>query len=57
MAMGDNFNDLSMLQKVGHPVAMGNAEQEIKNIIPNHTTSNNEDGVGRAIYQALNVLK
>ena len=30
MAMGDNFNDLSMLQKVGHPVAMGNAEQEIK---------------------------
>lgn len=57
MAMGDNFNDLSMLQKVGHPVAMGNAEQEIKNIILNHTTSNNEDGVGRAIYQALNVLK
>ncbi|HEY4554059.1 MAG TPA: Cof-type HAD-IIB family hydrolase, partial [Bacillaceae bacterium] len=30
MAFGDNFNDISMLKKVGHSVAMGNAEQPVK---------------------------
>ncbi|QQZ09272.1 Cof-type HAD-IIB family hydrolase [Heyndrickxia vini] len=54
MAIGDNFNDLSMLKKVGYPVAMGNAEDEIKKVIANHTVKNDEDGVGKAIYQVLN---
>ncbi|MEK5521222.1 Cof-type HAD-IIB family hydrolase [Heyndrickxia sp. FSL W8-0423] len=53
MAIGDNFNDLSMLKIVGHPVAMGNAEDEIKKVIPTHTVKNDEDGVGKAIYQVL----
>lgn len=55
MAIGDNFNDLSMLKMAGYPVAMGNAEKEIKEVVANHTSSNDEDGVGKAIYQLLNV--
>lgn len=54
MAIGDNFNDLSMLKMAGHPVAMGNAESEIKEVVATHTSTNDEDGVGKAIYQLLN---
>ncbi|GAA5417309.1 phosphatase YwpJ [Paraliobacillus ryukyuensis] len=54
MAVGDNFNDLSMLNIVGHSVAMGNAEQTIKNKCTFTTTSNNEDGVAKAIEHFLN---
>ncbi len=30
MAIGDNLNDLSMLEKVGYPVAMENGAEEVK---------------------------
>ncbi len=32
MAIGDNLNDLSMLEKVGYPVAMENGAEEVKKI-------------------------
>ncbi|MFB1050184.1 Cof-type HAD-IIB family hydrolase [Paraliobacillus sp. JSM ZJ581] len=54
MAIGDNFNDLSMLEIVGHSVAMGNAEQTIKNACSTVTAKNSEDGVAKAIEQILN---
>ncbi|MBS4175354.1 Cof-type HAD-IIB family hydrolase [Bacillus sp. FJAT-49736] len=54
MAIGDNFNDLSMLLKVGYPFAMGNAEQEIKELCKYQADLNVNDGVGKAIAQMLN---
>jgi Cof subfamily protein (haloacid dehalogenase superfamily) len=53
MAIGDNYNDLSMLQVVGHSVAMGNAPEEIKAACKSVTTTNEFDGVGTAIKSAL----
>lgn len=53
MALGDNYNDLSMLRMVGHSVAMGNAEQEVKEACRYVTGLNTEDGVAEAIYKIL----
>ena len=53
MAIGDNANDFSMLERVGFPVAMGNAKEELKQIAKTVTTSNDEDGVAKAIYEYL----
>lgn len=50
MALGDNFNDFSMISTVGLGVAMGNAAPEIKNIAKYITNSNLNDGVAEAIY-------
>ena len=44
-AFGDNYNDLAMLQEVGHPFLMKNAPEDLKKIISNHTLSNDEDGI------------
>ena len=30
MALGDNLNDISMLERVGYPVAMDNLAPEVK---------------------------
>ncbi|MGG7176653.1 Cof-type HAD-IIB family hydrolase [Clostridium paraputrificum] len=49
MAIGDNFNDLSMLQKATHSVAMGNASDDIKKICKYVTLDNSKSGVGHAI--------
>lgn len=53
MALGDNFNDVSMLERVGKPVAMGNAAEEIKAICGEVTATNEESGVGKAILKVL----
>ncbi|WP_075983265.1 Cof-type HAD-IIB family hydrolase [Bacillus massilinigeriensis] len=53
MAIGDNFNDLSMLKKVGRAVAMGNAEEKIKAECHYVTATNMESGVGKAILEAI----
>jgi Cof subfamily protein (haloacid dehalogenase superfamily) len=51
MAIGDSFNDLSMLRIVGLGVAMGNAEDEIKRVCAVVTGSNDQHGVARAIRE------
>ncbi|MCM3567118.1 Cof-type HAD-IIB family hydrolase [Neobacillus mesonae] len=53
MAIGDNFNDISMLEKAGRAVAMGNASFEIKALCDVITESNEESGVGKAILEVL----
>lgn len=53
VAMGDNLNDMTMLRFVGHPIAMGNAVSELKDIATYITKSNNEDGVAYAIEKLL----
>jgi 5-amino-6-(5-phospho-D-ribitylamino)uracil phosphatase len=49
MAIGDNNNDISMLQCVGLGVAMGQAPQAVKDAARAVTASNSEDGVAKAI--------
>lgn len=53
MALGDNFNDVSMFQRVGRSVAMGNAVDEIKAMCDFVTATNDESGVGKAILALL----
>jgi HAD superfamily hydrolase (TIGR01484 family) len=49
MAIGDNFNDLEMLEFAGIPVVMGNASPEMKARGWMQTLSNDEHGVAAAI--------
>ncbi|MEK3992516.1 MULTISPECIES: Cof-type HAD-IIB family hydrolase [Robertmurraya] len=53
MAVGDNYNDLSMFRVVGRSVAMGNANEDIKEQCTHVTLRNDESGVGEAILKAL----
>lgn len=49
MAFGDSDNDLEMLSGVGIGVAMGNASDEAKELATYITTSNNQDGIAKAL--------
>lgn len=49
MAIGDNFNDLELLQATPNAVVMGNAPEEIKHYANYVTLSNDENGVAYAI--------
>lgn len=53
MAIGDNFNDIEMLDVAGIPVVMGNASPEMKQRGYLQTASNDECGVALAIEQVL----
>lgn len=49
MAIGDNLNDLEMLQFAGLPVVMGNSVPELKTLGWRETLSNDQCGVAAAI--------
>lgn len=49
MAIGDNHNDLSMLEYAGTPVLMANASDELKARGWTETSSNDQSGVAAAI--------
>ena len=51
VAIGDGSNDLEMLSAVGFPVAMGNADKEVKEIAKFITKSNDEAGVAHALNE------
>lgn len=54
MAIGDNFNDLEMLEFAGTPVVMGNASPELLEKENYHETlSNDESGVAAAIERFI----
>ncbi|MDQ3321894.1 MAG: Cof-type HAD-IIB family hydrolase [Acidobacteriota bacterium] len=54
MVMGDNFNDLEMLEYAGTPVLMGNAAPELlENENFHRTLSNDENGVALAIERFI----
>ena len=57
MAVGDNWNDLSMLEVAGFPVLMGNAPLDLHAMALERnwvtTGENHADGVAEAIYAAL----
>ena len=48
-AFGDGHNDIPMLKKVGHPVVMDNASDEVKAYAKYITKANLEDGVSHGI--------
>ncbi|USK41538.1 HAD family hydrolase [Cytobacillus firmus] len=53
MAIGDNYNDLSMFKRAGRSVAMGNADDIIKAQCDVVTSANEESGVAKAIWEVL----
>jgi hypothetical protein len=53
MAVGDNYNDIEMLEFAGHPFIMGNASKELRSRGWKLTRSNAESGVSAAIEHVL----
>lgn len=53
IAVGDGFNDLSMIQYAGLGVAMSNAQEIVKEKADQITKSNEEDGVAHIIEQYM----
>lgn len=51
MALGDNYNDLYMLAWAGTGVAMGNADQRLKDMADHVTDTNKNAGVAKAMYE------
>ena len=53
IAVGDGFNDLSMIEYAGLGVAMDNAPGEVKSRANFVTSSNDEDGVAKVIEKFI----
>lgn len=53
MAFGDNYNDLSMFERVKYSVAMGNADENIKSICKLVADTNYNNGVAKMIYKFI----
>lgn len=57
MAVGDNFNDLEMLEYVGQPVVMANAAPDLVRMVRERgwrlTATNDEDGVARILERVV----
>jgi Cof subfamily protein (haloacid dehalogenase superfamily) len=49
MAIGDGGNDISMIKYAGTGIAMGNADEEVKQAADYITTTVDEDGIGKAL--------
>jgi hypothetical protein len=57
MAVGDNYNDIEMLEFAGFPYIMGNATEELRDRGWRTTLGNNENGVALAVEEALEGLE
>lgn len=53
VAFGDDHNDFEIIRECGIGVAMGNAEDAIKEVADHITYSNEEDGVARFIAERI----
>lgn len=53
IAIGDNYNDIDMIEFAGLGIAMGNAPDHVKQYADYITLSNDEDGVAEAIKKYL----
>lgn len=53
MAIGDNYNDMEMLEFAGLPVVMGNAPEELKLPGWQVTATNDQSGVAQAVQDIL----
>jgi Cof subfamily protein (haloacid dehalogenase superfamily) len=48
-AIGDQANDIAMLKRAGLAIAMGNAPQNVRDVVHEITSANDADGVAHAI--------
>lgn len=55
VCIGDNENDISMIEYAGFGVAMGNAIKEVKDLADYITATNKEDGVAKAIKKIFDI--
>lgn len=53
IAIGDSYNDLSMIEFAGLGVAMGNAPDDIKEIADLVTETNMNDGVAKVVEEFI----
>lgn len=53
IAIGDGVCDITMIQSAGLGIAMGNAQYSVKRCTDYTTTSNEEDGVAKAIEEHI----
>jgi len=53
MAFGDYYNDIEMLEEAGVSVAMGNANNDVKNTAKHTTDSNDNNGIAKAINKYI----
>lgn len=53
LAMGDNINDIEMLQYAGIGIAMGNAVPELKAVADDVTETNNNDGIAISLHKYI----
>ncbi|MBT2697447.1 HAD family phosphatase [Bacillus sp. ISL-40] len=53
IAIGDNYNDMNMIEFAGLGIAMGNAPEQVKQIANDITLSNDEDGVAEALKKYI----
>ena len=53
IAFGDNYNDISMLKTAGLGIAMGNADDEVKNAADYVTDTCDSDGIAKALVKFL----
>jgi Cof subfamily protein (haloacid dehalogenase superfamily) len=57
MAIGDNYNDIEMLEFAGHAYLMGNSPEDLRGRGWQLTMGNDDNGVAAAIEAALDGLK
>ena len=55
MAIGDNYNDIEMLNFAGIPVVMGNASEAMKGLGFEVTATNDQAGVASAVERVLGI--
>jgi hydroxymethylpyrimidine pyrophosphatase-like HAD family hydrolase len=55
MAIGDNHNDVEMLEFAGHPVIMGNACEELRGRGWSVTLGNDQCGVAAAVAEVVSI--
>ena len=49
VAFGDSYNDIRMIQRAGMGVAMGNAEEALKEVADMVTDDCDHDGIAKAL--------
>ncbi|MEM8705092.1 MAG: HAD-IIB family hydrolase [Actinomycetota bacterium] len=53
VAFGDNLNDLTMIEWAGRGIAMGNAEEAVKDVADEVTSTNADFGVARILEELV----
>ena len=53
IAIGDNYNDMPMIQHAGIGIAMGNSPEEVKQIADEIAPANSEEGFSRGLAKCF----